>query len=891
MAEVLGTVASSIQLVDAAFKIGENIYKFIDNIRSAPKKVETFRRDLDQTLDILKEIQGFLKVAETKYNNLGDTAKLVENTLEDFKKELAECCITVETLYARSKSWKYKIKIGMKGDGEWVRIDARIMVQYSRLTAASVQLSNKLGLENGERLNDIGNGVTAIGIEITQNVSEPVRDIRNDVRNIRTNGSDTITLIQESMALQVSHNNRAEKIHEEQFQRITEIRDTFVVSQTENKQAFNRIEDTCQTISDQQCQVSDAITKLETEMRVVSGFVNKWEQNKGDGKNIPASELKKLLASAIPAGVASIKPTSKDERIRFEAQKRKITVLIRRILTLADGSPGSNLIKGAQADEYSTTIQEFIDTLQDDSEIGNILKQEVSKITLQLLGTNSVYMQKTDDPRLRARLERKVREGENMMADLGPSMVENKEARTERAVEDGTIIVSSRYQRRVAPSPFGEDDEVESSRTVIHYNPKVGPGETKTAFAALFANTSGTLGSSSIPLLLRVYHRRDYNIYGAESGMVLAGSGQLDKLQRLLASGETSIYDINNSGRSLLHEAVRTISSWNNTKRGFAPGCFAVCQFLLDQGADTNIIDDYGATPLSLLATTLFEQRPTYLNVEIARTVFNRLLDSGIENRISPFGPEQAIARMLRSFMAGPTWFFNQLLEKLNCTAFDINNYQGCSNAVMLEFAVVPSQDDAILFRNYEIAVKHGGDISARTWTTGESCLHLLLHKLAYNCDDIFIKNEVIWQSFKKRQCKAFEDRLKKMLSLGADIYATDDILRELVGGVSFGRSVTRAMYEYEVQDIWWVAILEFGFEKEAVMRKEAEEIGVSVNDYEGYLVSLAKASFEARQSSFEERRLKSVQADSWMVPDPDGNSEASSLSLPREPEFEATLV
>lgn len=141
MAEVLGTVASSLQLVDTALKIGQNIYKFVENIRSAPKKVQTFRNDLDQTLALLKDIRSSLEIAKTKYNNLGDTAKLVESTLEDFNRELAESSITVETLYARSNSWKSKMKIGFKGDGEWVRIDDRIKVQYSRLTAASVQLS------------------------------------------------------------------------------------------------------------------------------------------------------------------------------------------------------------------------------------------------------------------------------------------------------------------------------------------------------------------------------------------------------------------------------------------------------------------------------------------------------------------------------------------------------------------------------------------------------------------------------------------------------------------------------------------------------------------------------------------------------------------------------
>ncbi|KAF3195221.1 hypothetical protein TWF225_003634 [Orbilia oligospora] len=867
MAEILGIVASSIQLADAALKIGDNIYKFVDNIRSAPKKVKTFRGDLDQTLSLLKDTRSSLEIAKTKYNNLGDTAKLVENTLEDFNRELAEISITVETLWARSQSWRVKIKIGFKGDSEWVRIDARIRVQCTRLAAASVQLSNKLVLENGERLNDIGGSVTAIDIEITQNVSKPIQNIQNDVQNIRTTGDTSIQLIQESMALQLSHMNRVEKLHGEQFQRVTEVRDTVVFNQFQNTQAFDRIEDTCQTLSGQLLQTSEAIAQADAKLESVSDRLDQLELNQRNGQDLPPLELAALYKLALPTGIANAQPTSKTERIRLEVQRKKMTGLIRRIIKLADGSTGVKLMKGDEAEKYTTTIQELVDTLQDESEIGNILKQEISKVTLQLLGSNSLYMQKGYDSRIKDRLERKANEGESMMVELEASAVEHKQVRTEHAVEDGTVVISSRYRRRVAASPFGEDDEMESSRTIIQYNPKVAPGETRTAFAALFSNTSGTLGSSSVPLLLRVYHRRDYDIWDQNSPTSLASKGKLDKVKELLSSGQISIYDTDKNGMSLLHEAVSTICARNKTEEGLAPGCFALCQFLLDHGADANIIDDFGKTPLSYLALTVFEQHPEYLNVEIARSVFNQVLDSGIKNRSSPFGPEQAIARLIRSFMAGSTWFFDQLLTKINDTEFDINNYAGSYNAIMLEFAAVPSQNDPILFRNYDMAMKRGGDICARTWNTGESCLHLLLYKISCNEDDLFIKNEATWKSFKKHQCNAFKNRLNKMLSLGADVYATDRIFREFVDGTSYGRSVTRAMYEYEVQDIWWETILEFGFEKETIMRKEAEEIGVSVIDYEAHLEGLAKASFEARQEGFERRRLNPV-ANEWMVPD-----------------------
>ncbi|KAK6531193.1 hypothetical protein TWF281_008018 [Arthrobotrys megalospora] len=863
MAEVLGVVASSIQLADAAFKIADNIYKFVDNIKSAPKKVATFRSDLDQTLALLKDIRTLLDTAKIKYKNLGDTARLVESTLEDFNRELAESSVTVETLYAQSKKWRSKILIGFRGDGEWVRIDARIKVQYSRLTAASVQLSNKLELEHGDRLNEIGGTVTAIGIEITENVSVPINDIQKDVKTIRTTGDTSILLIQESMALQLSHMNRVEKFHGEQFQRVTEIHDTVISSQKENVQAFTRIEDTCNTIVLEQEHQANDILDLDEKIGDLTDRVRSLADGLKNGVDVSAIDIA-AQSQAVLDGLKSLNasqgatsptsgPKSRDEKLQLEKRKRKLSSAVRSILRLSEDPSKSKLVKGDDAEDYLAAVQELLEILQDDSDSGQGLKQELSLIATQLLGSRSLYMQRAPDAAITRKIRNAESRCENALScfETEDVTIEHREIRKTENLDNGTLVISSSSEKRLAD----DQSEVVSNRTTMMFKPTLLQGESGSSWIVSILNTFGTEGTFSVPLLIRVHNRRFYAPGDKASPRWLAASGDIKGLQKLFSSGMASVYDIDEHGRSLLHSAASSLKfgDYPDKEKDEAQGCLEICEFLLSQGSDANFLDDRDQTPLNSLSSTIFDmplgaKSPDF---NIANSAFYRILESGISNRTSPFGPERAIATLVRGLANGSSYFFDKFLSRLSGTEFDINCYSGCNNAIMLELPTVTLSDPAAFSNNCDIAIKHGADINARTWDTEESCLHVLLRPIEPTPGDLFVKSEKSWLSFKNYLLRNFTSRLEKLLSLHADIYARDEKCLEYPDGRNINFTVTRDVYAHEVQDTWWSYLAEFGYSKEEVIAREAQELEVPKEEYENYLESLSKITFGKRQKLF----------------------------------------
>ncbi|KAK6363488.1 hypothetical protein TWF730_000920 [Orbilia blumenaviensis] len=863
MAEILGIVASSIQLADAALKIGDKIYKFVDDIRSAPKKVAIFRNDLDQTLDLLKDLRGSLEIAKTKYNNLGDTAKLVESTLEDFNRELAECSVTVETLYAQSKKWKYKLKIGFKGEGEWVRIDSRIKIQYSRLTAASGQLSNKLALENGERLSEIRGAVTAIDVEITQNVSGPIQDLKKDVQDVRTTGDTSILLIQESMALQISHMNRVERLHEEQFGQVTEIHETINTNQKETVRALSTIENTCHIIALEQENQAHDIFDLDEKIGDLTNRVKDLANGLENGTDITAVEIA-TQSRAILDGLKSLNissgatsptsgPQSRDERLQLEKRKRKLSSAVRSILRLSEDPSTSKLIKGDDAEDYLTAVQELLEILQDDSDGGQDLKYELSIIAAQLLGNRSLYMQRAPD----AAITKRIRNAENRCEDIMSSIegdemtTEYSEIRRTESLDNGTLVVSSSSKKR-----FAEDQtQIVSNRTTMTFKPNLTQGESKPSWIVSILNTFGTEGNFSVPLVIRVHNRRFYSAADKSSPRWLAASGDIKGLQRLFSSGLASVYDIDEHGKSLLHSAASSLrfGDYPDKEEDEAQGCLEICEFLLSQGSDANFLDDKDQTPLNSLSNTIFDMPLSIKSPDfnIANSAFYRILESGISNRTSPFGPERAIATLVRGLANGSSYFFDKFLSRLGETDFDINCYSGCNNAIMLELPTVTLADPAVFSKNCDIAIKHGADINARTWDTEESCLHILLRPIEPAPNDMFVKSEKSWLSFKNYLLRNFTNRLEKLLSLGADIYAKDEKFLEYSDGRNINFTVTRDAYAHEVQDTWWCYLEQAGYPKEEVIARESRELEISSIEYENYLESLSMATFDKRQKLF----------------------------------------
>ncbi|KAF3901507.1 hypothetical protein ABW20_dc0107469 [Dactylellina cionopaga] len=862
MTEVLGAVASSLQLIEVAIGVGSKIYKFVDSIKSAPKKVLAFRRNLEQTLTLLEDTGKTLEIAKVEYQRVGDTASLVESTVKEFYQELADISISVETVYANSKRWRNKIRIGLKGDGEWERFDGRIKTQFNKLTAVSVQLSKKLILENGTRIIEVKAEIQAVGFEIIDNVSAPVQEIQRDVSAIRNTGDTSILLLQESIAMQMSNMQRTELLHDHQFQRITEIKDTVSTNQNETVKSLTTIENSCAAIVVRQENQAQDINDLGGKLGNMTGVVQKLADDLSANNGLVTlnittqsnAVLKQLGALAVAHKDATTRkstPKSNDDVLRLERQKDNLSFAVRQILRLAEDSSKPKLMKGSDAKDCLTAVRQLLETLQDDSEDGQNLKYELSLIATQLLGTKSLYTQRSPDASLQNRLESAETHCESMVSAIDAETTENKLVRKVQELDEGTLIISSRTHKRIAD----DESEVLSNRATIIFKPHVKVGESAVSWIASSSNIAGTEGNFSVPLLIRVHNRRFYAPMDKTSPQWLTVRGNLEGLKALFSSGQASIYDVNQNGSSLLHHAISSLQSYNHPGRAEneAQRCFKVCKFLLDQGADANILDDKGRTPLNGIKGIIFNRKPSSSSpdIKIAQLAFYQVLESSIDNRASPFGPEQAIASLVRSLISGSSYFLDLLLLRLNDTEFDINCYSGFNNAIMLEFCTVPNIDHSSFMTNCNVAVRHGGDINARTWYTQESCLHLLLKSIQLEPGDLWVKSEANWVSYKASLVKILSRRLRTMLSLGADIYSKDEKYLEFSDGRNINCTITRDMYAHEVQDTWWECLAEFGHSKSEVIYQEARDLEASKDEYEAYLNSLAKNTFEKRQKMF----------------------------------------
>ncbi|EPS36012.1 hypothetical protein H072_10497 [Dactylellina haptotyla CBS 200.50] len=866
MAEVLGAVASSLQLVETAIKLGSQIYKFINNIKSAQKKAVFFRRDLDLTLNLLSEVTKHLERAKKEYRKVGDTVFIVETALENFYQELSDITISVETLYANPMKWKNKIKIGLKAESEWEKFDSKIKAHYNKLTAASVQLSNSLNIENGERINEVKSEVEAVGIEITTNVSAPLQSVQQDVRTIRDTGDTSFLLIQESIALQVSNMQRMENLHGHQFKRITEIHDTMTTNQNETAEGFNRIESGCNTILTRQEDQAKDINSLGEEIGDVKDMVQKLAEDLTStsnlaGVDIPAQSqavldgIKSLKISPPSSSLSTSEPKSREDRMKLEKQKRNLSAAVRQILRLAEEPSATKLVKGADAEDYVNAVQQLLDTLQDDSETGQDLKHELTVITSQLLGTKSLYMQKAPDPSFKKKISAQEQICQSLMSEFDTDLVEieNKQLRKIKPLDNGTLIISSRTQKRTAK----DDTEITGNETTLTFKPKLKqlPGESQPAWVASITHTFGTESKFSVPLLIRVHNRRFFAMKDRTTPRSLASRGDLKGLQKLFQEGLASVFDVDQYGVGLLHNAVYGLRPDQNRTKDQSENCLSVCRFLLEQGADPNLVDDVDKTPLtSFNSVDLYAANKYNISPEdrrIAEAAFREILETGVSYRASPFGPEQAISLALGNLIYSSSAFFGHLVSRLNDTEFDINCYPGCNNAIALEFATLSGDDLDQWSENLDIAIKHGADVRARKWHTEESCLHLAIARIKVIEGDFMMNTEPKWLSYKKYWLKFLSPRIRKYLSLGADIYAKDDKYLEFQGIGNINYTVTRAMYQHEVQEVWWELLAEFGFSKVEVLEKEAKELEITTEDYQTYLNGLAEEEFNQRQNVF----------------------------------------
>ncbi|EWC45373.1 hypothetical protein DRE_00772 [Drechslerella stenobrocha 248] len=558
---IMGGVASAIQLVELAFKAASSIYKAVEDVKSAPKKVRAFRSDLNSILDLLQTISGLLKRAESERRTLGEVKALLEQAIDLFYSDLVEFWKPIETVYNKSDSAKGKLQIALRGDGEWQRISSRLFFHYERLDAASVQLANVLAMEQLDALDRVESNTVGIRRDLAEDVATPLRQ-----------------LIQlQTLHIEQSCNQNAD------------LHSVLEVNQRESRHQFVKIEGYVEDIADKQDLAVWRMDNVEGKVDSLKVMAQNLESNIPP----PATLLRALASISVGAGRnTSNSSRSMDERIQEERQRIKMTNAIRRIGRLAKDCQGTTYLEGDDSAGYMASIQDLLDVLKDilNGAIG--LQRELKRLATQIVSVDSIYVEKRPKAWLQKKSERQRRVTKQITHGFTPDTVDSKEYRMKKNLDDetGSLVATCRNETRTATWESEGLVEVQAMRVHSHTGNNVNSGQTKSSYAMRFGGVSGTElpGFTSMPILLRVYNLRNIDAKDNQSPWRIAPNGNLRELERLLTSGMVAVNDIDQGGQSMLHAVIEYLK-FRKRDEGCAKR-LEICRFLLEQGVDVNII-------------------------------------------------------------------------------------------------------------------------------------------------------------------------------------------------------------------------------------------------------------------------------------------------------------
>ncbi|KAK6332390.1 hypothetical protein TWF696_003106 [Orbilia brochopaga] len=678
-----------------------------------------------------------------------------------------------------------------------------------------------------------------------EEIKFPLQSVQNGVYNIQNQNISLESSLEKMMALQLHNMEQARYQHDE-------IRYTLKTNQEESVNHFNNIEEALSLSQDK-------ISVLEEKSDEIADLLYQARDDakKNGGMAMHSLALLEKLGSIVDAGQPDDGNISLsiDERAKRARRNDRLSAAIRRIGKLAQGCKDTTYIEDDDAEEYQTSIQDILEVLQESQDGGVSLKRELAQLARRVLGVDSMYVEQSPAAWLNNKLAKEGNVVAKHLYGFNPDTVESKGFRKEQKLEGdlGAMVLSCRNEKRTAMSDSTGLIKVQSTRLYFRQEPSVEEGETKPAQAWKIEDISGTQRAPGLatPLIIRMYNVRSFERHDANSPWRMAMNGDLSRLQAAFASRMVNIYDVDEEGRTLLHAVVETIRHRNRPEEHAKR--LQVCKFLLHQGADTNTLNNQGKSPINYLRSTVYDSQPSFVRLDVAQEAFDEILGSIFTNYSSPYDGEEALVVAVRGLMGGSSLFFDRLLGRLKSTGeLDLNSYDASDNAVMLEFATATTDDIDVLLDNFEIAIKHGGDIHARTRDTKESCLHLIVRQIKENFTGTeSMTSQQQWNFFLQRWLKLHVPRMKKMLEFGADIFATDAQPLIFSDGRNICYSVTRTMYRWAIQDHWWEAVEAAGYTRTGILEKEASDLGVTRREYETYLEDLAKETIDSLRQRF----------------------------------------
>ncbi|KAF3935641.1 hypothetical protein ABW19_dt0205828 [Dactylella cylindrospora] len=612
MAEALGIVAASIQLLEVAIKSISAIYDFSLNIANGPANLKLLQLDLQQTRDLLNGVLEFHENPELHSPacaSLLPTLKLLGNSVTKFLDDLELIENEVRERASKSKRWREKFRSGMRGETEYNQMRERIKYHVQILGSTFGLLSNEFHLLNNR---SVTTGLAQLSTSINQKISVPLTIMQRNFRDSQNSNTVNFSSLKDTMSLQQVQLEGLLRSQELGFQWVTEIQETHQDQNAENSRSLSETND----------MLIEKFDKLTLEIQDMANGLH----TKDTDIEAQIRDLKFKVENS-PRGQNG--PSDTRAKQKSLIRSRRLDASIKRIQQLADDPNPSKIIRSSEAMAYIADLQDIVDALLDNIQEEPEESQptipeaaediDSTRSQLLALSSPSIFVQKEPDSKGLKKFATAHLTRDNILNGYSHQAISHRELQANVSVRHGQISLSATTEERKQAGTDGEDsDAIAVSRTQIHFIPKIRNGDPKSiAFKLALCKISGDMaGTFSVPPLLRVYNRIYFDELATEDAnnpFSLAKSADLDRFKLAIREGRASVYDCDQFGRTYLHVRhicfALTTYSWTQADSSQVAltayfscpslqGHPAMIDFLLNQGADPNAMTDDGSMSL-----------------------------------------------------------------------------------------------------------------------------------------------------------------------------------------------------------------------------------------------------------------------------------------------------
>lgn len=141
MAELIGLVASCLQIADAAIQSGFALYKLINNYRKMPKRLGEFQSEVKKAINVLKLVRAMCTdISNQNQGYHADVLKTLKETLISFSEDLNLFNKQIRARHSQSKRMRILAALRDVDRTNTVHMRASVSRHYSCLQILSSQV-------------------------------------------------------------------------------------------------------------------------------------------------------------------------------------------------------------------------------------------------------------------------------------------------------------------------------------------------------------------------------------------------------------------------------------------------------------------------------------------------------------------------------------------------------------------------------------------------------------------------------------------------------------------------------------------------------------------------------------------------------------------------------